>query len=180
MNYKTKRLVVSALFLSLGMVLPLLTAQLKEIGDTLLPMHIPVMLCGLICGPVYGGIVGLVLPFLRSFVFGMPPLFPNAVWMAFEMAAYGFVIGAMNTKKRKNKISQIYLSLVAAMLSGRIVWGIAKAVLLGIKGSAFTVNAFIIGGFIDALPGIVLQLLLIPAIMIILIRFKLLKEDEKK
>ncbi len=180
MNNKTKKLVISALFMSLGMVLPLLTAQLKEIGDTLLPMHIPVMLCGLICGPAYGGALGFVLPFLRSVIFGMPPIFPNAVWMALEMAAYGFIIGIMYTKKRKNKISQIYLSLVTAMLVGRVVWGIAKAVLLGIKGASFTFTAFIMGGFVDAFPGIILQLLLIPAIMHMINRLRLKSECEKE
>jgi uncharacterized membrane protein len=81
------------MFLALGIVLPFLTGQIKEIGDTLLPMHIPVMLCGLICGGKYGFAVGLVLPFLRSATVGMPPIYPNAVWMSAELATYGFMIG---------------------------------------------------------------------------------------
>ena len=93
MNSTTKRTVLSAMFLALGMILPLLTMQIKEIGDTLLPMHIPVMLCGLICGYNYGFVVGLILPFLRSVIWGMPPIYPNAVWMALELCTYGFVIG---------------------------------------------------------------------------------------
>lgn len=179
-NSKIRKPVLSALFLALGLVLPFLTAQIKEIGDSLLPMHIPVMLCGLICGPLYGGAVGFLLPVLRSVLFGMPPLFPNALWMAFEMAAYGLMIGALYLKKQKNKVLWLYVCLISAMLSGRIVWGIAKTVLLGIKGSAFTFSAFIIGGFVDALPGIILQLLLIPAVMLILDRFKLSGEGRGK
>lgn len=167
-----KKLVISAMLLALGMVLPFFTAQLKEIGDTLLPMHIPVMLCGLICGWQYGLVVGFMLPVLRSVLIGMPPLYPNALWMALEIATYGFVIGFIYAKSHKNKISWVYISLLAAMLSGRIVWGVVKALLLGIKGSSFTLTAFIMGGFVDAFPGIVLQLLLIPAVMLIINRYK--------
>ena len=163
-----EKLVLAALFLALGMILPLLTAQIKEIGDTLLPMHLPVMLCAFICGLKYGASVGLILPFFRSFVFGMPPIYPNAVWMALELATYGLVIGLMCLSKHKSKPAWIYLSLVTAQISGRIVWGIAKAVLLGTQGKAFTFGMFWVGGFADALPGIILQIVLIPLIIIVL------------
>ncbi len=151
--------------MTIGMVLPLLTAQIKEIGDSLLPMHIPVLLCGLLCGPVYGGFVGLILPFLRSVTFGMPPIYPQAVWMALELFTYGLVIGLIYGAFKKKNISTVYLSLVTAMLFGRIVWGIAKAVLLGVGGKPFTFTMFLVGGFADALPGIILQLVLIPSIL---------------
>ena len=154
------KLIFSAVFLAVGIVLPLLTSQIKEIGDTLLPMHIPVMLCGLICSYKYGFAVGLVLPFIRSLIFSMPPIYPNAVWMALELAAYGLVIGIVYELTHKK-----YLSLIIAMISGRVVWGISKAILLGISDKAFGITAFITGGFIDAIPGIILQLILIPLIM---------------
>ncbi len=154
------KLIFSALFLSVGIVLPLFTSQIKEIGDTLLPMHLPVMLCGLICSYKYGFAVGLVLPFVRSLIFSMPPMYPNAVWMALELATYGLVIGLVYKYTLKK-----YLSLIIAMLAGRVVWGIAKAVLLSISDKAFGVAAFVTGGFIDAIPGIILQLILIPLIM---------------
>lgn len=161
-----KRLVPAALFLALGMVVPsLLMGQIKEIGDSLLPMHLFVMLCGLLCGKWYGFSVGFMLPFLRSVIFGMPPIYPNAVWMALELATYGFVIGFLYAR-RKHSIAYTYICLIASMLSGRIVWGISKAVLLGVGGKAFAIEAFITGAFLDALPGIVLQLVLIPSIMI--------------
>lgn len=160
-----KKLILCAMFLTLGIVLPFLTGQIKEIGDSLLPMHIPVMLCGLICGGKYGLAVGLVLPFLRSVTAGMPPFYPNAVWMSFELATYGFVIGFLYFSFFKKQMWWLYCCLITAMISGRIVWGIAKAVLLGIADKAFTVSAFISGGFVDALPGIILQLLLIPVII---------------
>ena len=162
---KTKNIVLSAMFLSIGIVLPLLTGQIKEIGDSLLPMHLPVMLCGLICGAPYGAAIGLLLPFLRSFIFGMPPIYPNAVWMAAELATYGLIIGVIYSAFKRKGIKSIYASLVVAMLSGRIVWGIVKAILLGASAKPFTFALFITGGFVDALPGIILQLILIPLIV---------------
>lgn len=161
-------LVLSAIFLSLGIVLPLLTGQLKEIGDTLLPMHIPVLLCGLICNKKYGFLIGITMPFLRSAIFGMPPIYPNAVWMALELATYGFVVGLMYSNLKSKNIFSIYISLATAMICGRIVWGISKLILYGISGKIFSFSMFLAGAFIDALPGIILQFLLIPLIIQIL------------
>ncbi len=167
MGIKTNKYIVkpvlAALFLALGMVLPVLTGQIKEIGDSLLPMHLPVMICGLVCGYKYGAAIGLMLPFLRSLTFSMPPIYPNAVWMALELATYGLVIGFIYMKLSKSKIS-MYIALITAMIAGRLVWGAAKAVLLGVAGKSFTISAFIIGGFVDSLLGIVLQLVIVPPI----------------
>ena len=167
-NDALRKMILSAVLLAVGMVLPMLTMQVKEIGDSLLPMHIPVMLCGLLCGWQYGGFIGLVLPFLRSVTFGMPPIYPNAVWMALELAAYGVAIGLVYSAFKKKNILSIYVSLVSAMLLGRVVWGIAKAVLLGVGGKPFTFTMFWVGGFADALPGIILQLVLIPLLVTVL------------
>lgn len=164
-NTKTKKLVLSALFLAIGMVLPFLTGQIKEIGDSLLPMHLPVMLCGFWCGGWYGLAVGAILPILRSVCFGMPPLFPNAVWMAAELATYGAVTGLLYNRWFKKQLSWLYGSLVSAMVAGRLVWGVTKWALLAVRGKLFTLQAFITGGFVDALPGIVLQLVLVPTII---------------
>lgn len=158
-------LVLSALFLAIGLILPFFTGQIKEIGDSLLPMHLPVMLCGLICGWKYGGTVGLMLPFLRSLTFSMPPLYPNAVWMALELAAYGLVIGLLFSRKKDYSRVYLLVCLAISMLSGRVVWGIAKAVLLGVAGKPFGIEAFLVGGFADAVPGLILQFVLIPLIM---------------
>ena len=167
---KINKMVLSALFLCLGFVLPLFTSQIKEIGDTLLPMHLPVLLCGIICGGNFGFLVGLILPFLRSFVFSMPPIYPNALWMAAELMTYGLVIGIIYKKLKNKGIKGIYISLITAMLTGRIVWGLFKTLLLGISGKTFTVSLFIMGGFVDALPGIILQLILIPLIVTVVNR----------
>ncbi|MBE6625340.1 MAG: nickel-dependent lactate racemase [Ruminococcaceae bacterium] len=174
-NKRLHKIVTSALFLALGIVLPLITGQIKEIGDSLLPMHIVVMLCGLICGAPYGLIVGLILPFLRSLIFSMPPLYPNAIWMALELATYGFVIGIFWSLSKKKTTPYLLASLGIAQISGRIVWGIAKAILLGVGGKSFTIKAFIVGGFLDALPGIILQALLIPTIISLIKRKEITK-----
>jgi hypothetical protein len=172
MKIKLENLTLSAVFLCLGFVLPMLTMQIKEIGDTLLPMHIPVMLCGLLCGWQYGAVVGFILPFLRSFAFFMPPIYPNAVWMAFELLTYGLVIGLIYRLLNKKGIGAVYFSLIVAMLSGRVVWGIAKSLLLGVGTNGFTFKAFLIGGFIDSFLGIVLQLIIIPLILAVVIKIK--------
>ena len=164
-NKSLRKLILSALLLSLGMVLPFLTMQIKEIGDTLLPMHLPVLLCGLLCSWRHGALIGLMLPLLRSLLFGMPPLYPNAVWMAAELATYGAVIGLLYLLFKKRGTVGIYISLVGAMLAGRIVWGVTKAILLGVGGKSFTLLAFWTGGFADAFPGIILQLILVPLIV---------------
>lgn len=162
---KLKKLIFSAVFLSLGMILPLFTAQIKEIGDSLLPMHLAVMLCGLVCGPYYGLSTGLILPFLRSALFGMPPIYPAAVWMAGELATYGFALGLLYEKGRRKNLVWLYASLLLSMIAGRLVWGLLKAVLLGFAHQPFTFHAFLVGGFVDAFPGILLQLILIPMLM---------------
>ncbi len=174
MDLRTKKIALSALFLAIGMVLPFLTMQIKEVGDTLLPMHLPVMLCGLLCGGWYGLAVGAILPVLRSVCFGMPPLVPNAIWMAAELAAYGAVTGLLYKRLFKKQLWWLYGSLLIAMIAGRVVWGVTKWALLAARGGAFTLQAFLVGGFVDAVPGIVLQLVLIPAIV------KLLEKREAR
>ena len=168
-----QNLVLSALFLAIGLILPFFTGQIKEIGDSLLPMHLPVMLCGLICGWKYGGAVGLMLPFLRSLTISMPPLYPNAVWMALELAAYGLVIGLLFSRKKDYSRVYLLVCLAISMLSGRVVWGIAKAVLLGVAGKPFGLEAFLVGGFVDAVPGLILQFILIPLIMEVIYRSRI-------
>lgn len=165
---KTKSLVLAAIFLAIGIVLPFLTGQIKEIGDSLLPMHFVVMLCGFICGKKYGLAVGIIMPVLRGACFGMPPIYPNAVWMAAELGAYGFVTGFLYPKLEKKGTTGVVVTLVSAMITGRIVWGMVKGLIFFSSGKIFLIQMFIAQGFIDAIPGIVLQLVLIPAIMFII------------
>ena len=160
-----KKLCYAGLFLALGMVLPFFTMQIKEIGDSLLPMHFAVMLCGLFCGWKYGLLVGAVTPILRSAVFGMPPMFYSALWMALELATYGFVIGFLYYSVFKQRSRFTILSVAVAQIVGRIVWGVSKYFILGFGGKPFTLYMFFVQGFVDALPGIILQLVLIPIII---------------
>lgn len=165
-NKKLVNLVLAAVFLGIGLVLPLLTGQIQKIGNMLLPMHIPVLLCGFICGPQYGLIVGVILPLMRSAIFGMPVMYPNAVAMAFELAAYGFISGFLFSRAKWQCVRSLYRCLITAMIGGRLVWGIAQTVLLGLAG--FTFRMFIAGALLNAIPGIILQLVLIPAVMLAL------------
>ena len=160
----TKKLTLSAVFLTLGLILPFFTGQIQEIGNKLLPMHLPVMLCGMICGWKYGLLIGFLTPLLRSFLFSMP-IFSNAVGMAFELATYGAIIGILYIGLRHMKL-RVYISLVIAMISGRIVWGVASVIIHGIVHSAFTWQMFLGGALLNAIPGIIIQLLLIPILML--------------
>lgn len=170
-----QKLVLSALFIALGIVLPFLTGQIPQVGNYLLPMHLPVFLCGLICSWNYGFAVGLILPLFRSFLLGAPPLYPNAIVMCAELAIYGLVCGFVFNKTGKQNLKKLYISLVSAMIAGRIVWGVVKAILLGVKGNTFTLKMFIIDGFVEAIPGIILQLILIPLVMTVLNKAGLIK-----
>lgn len=165
MGKTTKKLTLSAMFLAIGMVLPFLTGQIPEVGSMMLPMHIPVLLCGLICGWQYGAVLGFVLPLIRYFVFGMPVLFPTGTAMAFELMTYGLVIGLVYSVSRWKCIISLYRALIAAMIAGRIVWAAAQMILLGVSGSAFTLKMFLAGAFFNAVPGIIIQLVLIPTVM---------------
>ena len=167
-NSNIKNLALAAMFMALGLVLPFFTGQIPQIGKMLFPMHIPILLCGLICGWKYGLAVGFVTPLLRSVIFGMPILYPMAIGMAFELMTYGFVIGFLYERSRWKCIFALYRCLIIAMLSGRIVWGIAQMVLLGVGQNGFTYQAFIAGAFLNAIPGIIIQLVLIPAVMVLL------------
>lgn len=164
---QTRKLVLSAFFMALGIVLPFLTGQIQQIGNMLLPMHIPVLLCGFICGWQYGLAVGLVTPLLRSVMFGMPPIMPTAAAMAVELAVYGLMTGILYAKLPK-KIPYIYVSLFGAMIAGRAAWGIVSIALYGITGSGFTKKLFLSGALFNAIPGMILQIVLIPVIIIAL------------
>ena len=162
-------LVLSAMFLALGLVLPFFTGQIPQVGGMLLPMHLPVFLCGLICGWQYGLAVGFVTPLLRLALFSMPPLL-TAVAMAFELAAYGGIAGFLYSRSRWQCIFALYRCLIAAMVGGRLVWAAARVVMTGVVGEPFTWQIFLTGALLNAVPGIILQLIFIPAVMVALDR----------
>ncbi len=171
----TKKLTLSALFIALGIILPFITGQVPQVGNMLLPMHIPVLLCGFVCGGPYGLAVGFILPLLRSLLLGMPKLMPTAVGMAFELATYGVTAGLMYSRFKNRKFG-IYISLITSMVAGRVIWGIVSFVLYQILGNPFTWEIFAAEAVLNAVPGIIVQLILIPAIIFALKKNHLLDE----
>lgn len=162
------KMVLAAFFLALAYVMPYLTGQIPEVGSMLCPMHIPVILCGFICGPYWGLTVGATAPILRSLLTGgFPPLFPTAVAMAFELAAYGVVCGVLHKLLPKRKTS-VYVSLISSMIIGRLVWGLITFICMSASGSVFTFSAFMAGAVVNAVPGIIVQIVIIPVIVILL------------
>lgn len=174
MNKTTRNMTLSAMFIALALVLPFFTGQIPQIGSMLLPMHFPVFLTGLICGWQYGLTVGAIVPLLRHLMFGMPPML-TAIAMAFELATYGLVAGYIYTRAKKQTVTTIYTSLLSAMVIGRIVWGIIQIIILNFTGSAFTVQMFMAGALLNAIPGIIAQLVIVPIIMIALDKAKIIK-----
>lgn len=170
MKQSTKQLTVSALLFALGLVLPFLTGQVPQIGNMLLPMHFPVFLCAFLCGWQYALFLGFLLPICRSMIFGMPHMFPVAIAMAFELAAYGLIAGLIYGRSKQKSTSSLYIALISAMILGRVVWGIVEVLLLGIGENAFTWQMFLSGALLEAIPGIILQLILIPCILVALRR----------
>ena len=165
----TQKLVLSAMFLALGLVLPFFTGQLPQLGNFFLPMHFTIFLATYICGWQCGAEIGFILPLLRSFMFGAPIIYPNAIAISVELLSYGLIAGLIYKAIKFKKFS-VYASMIIAMIGGRIIWGFMQMLLLGIKTEVFTFNMFITAAFLNAIPGIIIQLLLIPPIVLLIKR----------
>ena len=165
------------MFIALGIVLPFITMNIPTLGNMLLPMHIPVLLGGFILGPIYGMFIGFVTPLLRSLMFGAPIFYPNAIVMSFELLTYGLISGVFYhiIFNRRSKLINIYISLILAMIFGRIIYGIVYLIISFISLNEFTFNIFIMEAFINAIPGIIIQLILIPIIIKLLGGYKYVK-----
>lgn len=159
----TKLLIYAAMFTALGVALPVAFHSIPNAGSIFLPMHIPVLLCGLICGWPYGLACGILTPFLSSLITGMPPA-AYLPGMLCELAVYGAVSGLMNKYIHTGKpIADLYIQLIVAMLAGRAVAGILNSLIF--MAGSYSLSIFITGAFVTALPGIVIQLVAIPAIV---------------
>ena len=169
----TKQLIICALCIGLGLVLPSFFHMFGGTGAVMLPMHIPVLICGFICGWPYGIACGAILPLLSSVLTGMPPIFPIGLAMMFELATYGAVAGLLFKKL------DVYPSLVGAMLTGRVISGVANTILLGMAGRNYSLQVFLTASFITALPGIIVQLVVIPLLMIALVKAGLIPDHQK-
>lgn len=170
-----RTLVISAMLLAVALLLPFLTGQIPEIGSMLSPMHLPVLLCGFLCGPIWGLAVGAVAAPLRYLLFGMPQM-PMCLFMAAEMAVYGLLAGLLYSIFPK-KIPYLYISLILSMIGGRLVYGAVQWVVIGSGGGTYTLNMFLASTMIGSWPGILLQIVLIPVIMIALKRAKFIRES---
>lgn len=162
-----KRTVLGALCVALCVVLPIAFHAIPNAGSIFLPMHIPVLLCGLVCGWPYGFICGLMGPMLSSLLTGMPPaaMLPS---MMVECGVYGMVSGiVLKTVRTGRTTADLYIALIGAMLAGRVVAGIAKALIFT---PGITMSAWIAGSFVTALPGILVQLIAIPLLVGILMK----------
>ena len=171
-----KKMVLAAVCAALCLVLPMAFHAIPNAGQVILPMHIPVLLCGLICGWPYGGVCGLIGPLLSSIITGMPPaaMLPS---MMVECAVYGFTSGILMKYVRTGKnMTDLYISLVAAMAAGRIVAGFAKALIFtpGVAPFAWVTTSLVAG-----IPGIVIQLVLMPLVVTALTRARLIPNRYK-
>lgn len=172
---KTKKyiweMVIAALCVALGVVLPVAVHGIPNAGSVLLPMHLPVLLCGLLCGPAYGLACGVLTPLLSSLITSMPPaaMLPS---MVCELAVYGLVAGLMVLIIRTgSQAANVYISLVAAMLVGRVVYGIVNALVF--RAGEYSLQMWLTASFVTALPGIVIQLVLLPLVVLALRKAKL-------
>ena len=165
----TRKLIYSAICLAIGLLLPQVfhMFSVANAGSVFCPMHLPVLLCGFLCGWIWGGAVGILVPLLSSLITGMPPA-PMNISMMLELCAYGALAGVYKVTKKK-----VFLTLILAMLGGRIVLGIANTVIFGLSGTAYGFTTFLTSAFVTALPGIVIQLVLIPVILFALKKAKL-------
>ena len=173
MNKRTKNMILAAMMLALSWLMPFLAALNPTIAKIISPMHIPIFLCGFLCDLPWAPVVGFAAPLLRSLTTGMPALYPNALAMAFELATYGLVTTLLIRALPDRPLS-VYLSLIGAMIVGRLVWGVASLALYGLSGTPFTLEMFLTSAFVNAAPGIAVHIVVIPAIILALRRANLL------
>ncbi len=165
---KTQKLVLTGIFIAIGLILPMLTGMIPGIGMALLPMHLPIFICAYVCGSKYAGLAGIITPLLKVAIWGVPPLMPIGIAMSLELMVYGVVAGAIFWKMKKTLFAA-YVGLIIAMVLGRVTWGIAMFAMLGINGQAFTMDAFLSGVLLTSIPGIVIQLLFVPVLGVTLV-----------
>ena len=171
----TLSMVIAAMCIALGLILPFLTGQIHAVGNMLCPMHIPVLIAGFLLEIKYSAAVGFITPLLRSLLFGMPAMYPGAISMAFELMALAVIAGLMHKllrtafygkiKGKKKHYAVLYVSLITAIVVSRVVYGIVRFAMLGIVGTNFNLSMWFTVEFVNAWPGILLQLIIIPPLV---------------
>ncbi len=173
MMTKMKKLTLAAICVALCYVLPI-AFHAVGLGGVLSPMHIPVLLCGLLCGGGYGLLCGLLGPVLSSLISSMPPL-TMLVRMVPELMTYGLVAGlCMRLIHTKKAMADVYISLAIAMVAGRIVGGIATAIFYSVTSGVYSIALWAASYFVEAVPGIATHLILVPVLMLTLWRARLI------
>lgn len=173
-----KRAIITAICIALCVVLPQAFHAIPRAGMIYLPMHIPVLLCGLICGWPFGLLCGLAGPALSSVITGMPPA-ATLPSMMIECAIYGCIAGLlMAIVRTKKTYLDLYISLIGAMLCGRIIAGILQALIF--SAGKYSISAWATSYFVTALPGIIIQIVLLPSIVFALMKAKLIPERYPK
>ncbi|MCB2308928.1 ECF transporter S component [Clostridium estertheticum] len=169
---RTRKLAYTGLCIAIGLLLPQFVKiiPVSNPGAIFLPMHIPVLICGFLCGFPYGAVCGVILPILAYALTGRPAIFPTAISMMFELYAYG-ALSALLYRYTKGKI---YPTLIGAMLGGRIVLGIVNTIFFSFTDKTYGMVAFISVSFVTALPGIIIQIALIPTIIYALKKSRLM------
>lgn len=173
-----KKSIITAVCIALCYVIPLMFHGIQNAGSIFCPMHIPVFICGLICGWQYGLLCGIAGPALSSALSGMPPvaILPS---MMVELAAYGTAAGLMMKLVRtKSTYADLYISLIVAIVCGRVLAGLAKALIFA-RGS-YSMSAWIAGSVVTSWPGTVIQLVFIPTIVFALMKSHLIPERYPK
>jgi len=163
----TRKTVYSGVFIALGIIIPQIFHYIggPALGSIILPMHLPVIVAGFICGPLAGVLTGILTPVLSSTITGMPPV-PKLWFMIIELAAYGGLSGLLYFKMKMN----IILSLILSMIAGRIIYGGAFIIAVNLFGINLPPALGVTGALIKGIPGIILQLILIPVIIVVLER----------
>ncbi len=156
---RTKKLTLTAVFIAIGIILPIFFHFMGLLGKIFLPMHIPIFLCGILCGPVYGIFCALITVNASSVLTGMPPFYPSAIAMSGELSLYGYLSGSLYKK------TGVFPALIISMTAGRVLSGLLTAILLGLSGKSYSTAAFITAAFITSFPGIIIQLTTIPLII---------------
>ena len=170
---KYGKLTVTAMCLALCVVLPIAFHMIPDGGSLFSPIHIPVLICGLACGPLWGLVCGIIGPVLSSFITGLPPAAYLPPMMV-ELAAYGLITGGMMKIVRTGKLyPDLYISLVTAMVLGRVLAGLAKGFIFA-RG-AFTIGLWATSYFLGSIPGIIVHLIVVPALTLALMKAKLIK-----
>ena len=156
-----KKISLGAMCIALCCVLPI-AFHTVGLGSILSPMHIPVLLCGIVCGGGWGALCGILGPVLSCLITGMPG--PMMLFrMVPELLVYGLAAGlAMKYIRTGSAAADTYWSLGIAMIAGRIAGGIASAIFYTVTSGVYSIALWATSYLVESVPGIIAHLILVP------------------